>query len=518
MRQYIKTILLISALVVVPILFYSYQQLKSLSEDEKMAEQIYQRQMETVLFSLNQYADDMMSQWARRLGSSEGSIQKNAEKLMLRNEPIQVLSIQKWSGKEDTLFYGDYVKENDSIAWAIKNWRARHDSTLQRLAEYSVAGFQKIQSADGWQDQPYLQGFEVPLTFMLTDQDSSLYNAFLILQTQFWTEQILGAKIQELAIDGLNVAVYGGTEPSLIYASDNYTAGKEYVETALWILPSIQLRIQTAGENYASLVKKRSEDNLVFLLITLAILLVGLFLLYRSTRRTLQLAQLKSDFVSNVSHEIRTPLSLIRMYAETLMLGRVVKEDRQKQYYKVIYHEAGRLTHLVNNILDFSRIEANKKTYHFQKLLPNELIHKILDRYEHTFQEHHVQLHLDLEASSSLIYGDEEALSEVISNLIDNAIKYNDKEITEIGIEGSFLTNKFVLNIADNGPGIPKKEYNKVFERFYRIENALTQQTKGTGMGLSLVKHILTAHKASIQLKQNKPTGLIFEIVFPLIT
>jgi two-component system phosphate regulon sensor histidine kinase PhoR len=347
-----------------------------------------------------------------------------------------------------------------------------------------------------------------------------MYNIFVILQTRYWVDQILGAKIQALAVDELNVAVLSnrlGEAP--ILSSANFNVEKTYTSADLWIFEGLKIAIQSIGENYSELVKERSKNNLLFLIFTLLVLLIGVGIIIRNIQNAMKVAQLKSDFVSNVSHEIRTPLALIKMYAETLMLGRLSSDSRRKEYYEVIYHESGRLTHLVNNILDFSRIEANKMTYDFLALELDKQIEAIFHSYEYTFKEKTVRCHLKLNAAGVMINGDHQALNEAIANLIENAIKYkrDDKEGIEITVTTEMKNKEVLCHITDNGVGISKIEYDKIFDRFYRIESALTQQTKGTGMGLSLVKHIMLAHNGSVTVQSKLNTGSTFSLVFPII-
>ena len=158
----------------------------------------------------------------------------------------------------------------------------------------------------------------------------------------------------------------------------------------------------------------------------MVIVLAGGLLIIRNIRNTFKIAQLKSDFVSNVSHEIRTPVSLIKMYAETLMLGRVKSDEKKQHYYNVMHHESGRLTYLVNNILDFSRIEANRKTYSKEPANLNELVQQVYANYEYTFKEKGVSASLVLAQEEILVELDTTAFDEALSNLVDNAIKYSE--------------------------------------------------------------------------------------------
>jgi len=517
MNRQVKIIIVILGLTIVPLLIYGFLQLKSLSEDEEIAGEIYEKQMETVLFSLNQYADDMVGQWARKMNNQEQSLSLNASDLILRNESIQVLAIHDFSNSADTTLYGDYIEPSIKIEEELGKWMHENDSTIKKLSQYSVAGFQKIQGVEGWQQSAGLNNLQTALTFMVYDADSAMHNIFILLNARLWVEQILGNQMQVLAADELNVAVLNKTDQTLVHSVNNFNPQRYYTTASLWILPNLQLAIQSTGESYQELVKERSSNNLLFLIFTLFVLIVGIIIIIRNIQNALKVAQLKSDFVSNVSHEIRTPLSLIKMYAETLMLNRLSNEERKAQYYKVIYQESGRLTHLVNNILDFSRIEANKKVYNFELIAFNKLVKKIHQSYEHTFSEKQVSCTLSLSPDSAKINADPQAIEEAISNLIENAIKYNKDQKSEININTEVKNGMIVCAVKDSGLGIPKSELDKIFDKFYRVENALTQRTKGTGMGLSLVKHIVDAHEGSIEVQSKVNVGSTFMLSFPIV-
>lgn len=521
MSKGIRTILIILLVIIIPFLIYAFLQVRSLNEDEKMADAIYEKQMETVLFSLNQYADDRMQQWVNRLSSKENSIEKNAANLVLGNESIQLLVVRYIPTKKDSLCYNDYVSGNESTPQQIDKWYEQNDSTLTKLTDYLSAGFQKIQPAQGL---PILEGLnpeQAAMTFMLYGKDSTLFNALFIFDTNYWVESVIGAKMQEISQDDFLMAVIQKQEdvqePSTIYNTGDFNPDKEFTERALWILPNTYLTIQSKGTSYSELIKDRNRTNLAFLFFSILTVLIGIYIIFRNTRKTLKIAQLKSDFVSNVSHEIRTPLSLIRMYAETLMLGRLASEEKKKNYYQVIHRESGRLTYLVNNILDFSRIEANRKTYHMEELDINPLVQKIYDDYAYTFKEKEMECVLTLYSSPIYIKADEQAFEEALSNLIDNAIKYS-PEKGKIHITTYQKNGMGHCQVADQGVGIAQENQERIFEQFFRVEDALTQKTKGTGLGLSLVKHIMQAHNGEIKLVSKARQGSTFTLVFPLTT
>lgn len=519
MNKPVQPVFLILILIVVPFLIYAFLQIRSLEEDEEMANAVYEKQMETVLFSLNQYADDMMSQWVRRLSNAQDPISKNAFDLTLGNESIQMLVLREMATKNDSICVNDYVIKGENAQQVINTWYDQKDSTLRRLTAYLAAGFQKIQPAEEWLPIDGLKTDQTGITAMVYDKDSVLYNALFILEPTYWVEQILGSKMQEIDQDDFRLVVYKQDEdvrpPVFLYQTDSFNIAKSSVRKPLWILPDTYLAIQPKGESYTDIIKSRSRNNLYFLLFSLVTVLVGTLLVIRSIRSTLKIAQLKSDFVSNVSHEIRTPLALIRMYAETLMLGRLSSEEKKKHYYQIIHHESGRLTYLVNNILDFSRIEANRKTYQFEDKELNELVETIHTNFSHYFEENKINCELTLSPNPIPISVDPQAFEEALSNLIENAIKYsNGNDAIEVltYMEGQFAC----CSVKDHGGGISKTAQKHIFDKFYRVEGALTQKTKGTGLGLSLVKHVMESHQGEVTVDSKPGHGSTFTLKFPL--
>ncbi|MEO9965441.1 MAG: HAMP domain-containing sensor histidine kinase [Reichenbachiella sp.] len=521
MNKPIQPVLLILFFIAVPFLIYAFIQVRSLGEDEEMAQAVYEKQMEAVLFSLNQYADDMMSQWIRRLSSDQQPILENGNDLIIGNESIQLLVLRKMVNQEDSVFLNDYVTKDENLEKQIDRWYQKEDSTLRQLTKYLDAGFQKIQAAEDWKASGGLKAGQVAMTAMVYDQDSVLYNSLMVLEPTYWVEQVLGNKMQEIDQDDFRLGVYKWTHdqqsPRYIYQTDTFDIESSSIKKKLWVLPGMYLSIQPKGESYIDIIQERSKNNLYFLLFSLLTVFIGTALVIRNIRSTLKIAQLKSDFVSNVSHEIRTPLALIRMYAETLMLGRVNTEDKKKHYYQIIHHESGRLTYLVNNILDFSRIEANRKTYHFEEKELNEMVESIHLNFAHLFKEKEMECTLSLcsESVSVSVSVDPQAFGEALSNLIENAVKYsNGSKSIEVS---TFVDEGYgCCTVKDYGAGISKAAQKHIFDKFYRVEGALTQKTKGTGLGLSLVKHIMESHQGQVLVDSKPGVGSTFTLKFPL--
>jgi len=244
-------------------------------------------------------------------------------------------------------------------------------------------------------------------------------------------------------------------------------------------------------------------------------LLAGLYLVFTNVRRELHLSRLKSDFVANVSHELKTPLALIRLFAETLELGRVPGEEKARQYYRVINKESQRLTQLINNILDFSRIEAGRKEYRFVPTDVGAVVRDVVEAYRFPIEQQGFKLDLHIEEDLPEVPVDPEALSQALLNLVNNAIKYS-KNDYYLGLDVRRQDDHVVIGVTDHGVGIPRAEQDKIFDKFYRVENTLIHDTKGSGLGLALVRHIMEAHRGRVELTSSPGEGSTFRLILPL--
>jgi signal transduction histidine kinase len=244
-------------------------------------------------------------------------------------------------------------------------------------------------------------------------------------------------------------------------------------------------------------------------------LAAGLYLVYSNVRREVHLARLKSDFVANVSHELKTPLALIRLFAETLELGRVPSEEKAQQYYRVINKESHRLTQLINNILDFSRIEAGRKEY---RLVPTDVarvVRDVIEAYRFQIEQQGFELTVAIDDDLPQVPADEEALGQAVLNLVNNAIKYS-RETRQIRVDVRREGSRVLISVADRGIGIPRGEHKKIFEKFYRGEDSLVHETKGSGLGLALVRHIMEAHGGQVEVESAPAKGSTFTLVLPV--
>jgi signal transduction histidine kinase len=241
----------------------------------------------------------------------------------------------------------------------------------------------------------------------------------------------------------------------------------------------------------------------------------GLLLVYSNVQREMHLSRLKNDFVANVSHELKTPLALIRLFAETLELGRVPGEEKARQYYRVINKESQRLTQLINNILDFSRIEAGRKEYRFAPTDVSRILQEVVDAYRFQIEQQGFTLDVKIAEDLPEVRADKEALSQAVLNLVNNAIKYS-LDDKYLGLELKRENGRVELSVSDRGIGIAQGEQRKIFDKFYRAEDSLVHETKGSGLGLSLVHHIMEAHGGAVEVVSTPGRGSRFTLTLPI--
>jgi signal transduction histidine kinase len=299
-------------------------------------------------------------------------------------------------------------------------------------------------------------------------------------------------------------------------ASAGWTEGKPEVSRNFAdVFPGLTLGIKFQGTSVDALGRSWVRRGFLTLGVLSLLLVGGLVLTYRSVSKEVALARLKSDFVSNVSHELRTPLSLIRLYAETLELGRIKGQTKVEEYYRIIRTESERLTALINNILDFSRIEAGRKEYDFRQTDLAELVRNTLDTYRAQIDEHGFAFEQSIDSSIPPVQVDREAIARSLVNLVNNALKYSDTE-KFLGVKLYRADGVLKLEVVDRGIGIARNEQSKIFEKFYRAGNPLVHNTKGSGLGLSLVRHIAHAHGGEVEVESTPGKGSKFTLTLPL--
>ena len=326
------------------------------------------------------------------------------------------------------------------------------------------------------------------------------------------------------------------SQPAVLLENPGQPTEKRTEFEAMPSHPQFTLRIQLADRS--RLYARQRQLQLIFgSLIALSAFsaLVGFIAAYRSFRRQQELNELKTNFVSSVSHELRAPIASVRLMAENLERGKISGVEKQKEYFRFIVQECRRLSALIENVLDFSRIEQGRKQYEFEPTNLAALTETTVKLMEPYAAEKGVVL--ELKAGSENVKAemdvDGRAIQQALVNLIDNAIKHSAKdEMVLVEIEAaaavydrhsdglndrrSQTAATINLSVSDHGPGIPAAEREKIFERFYRLGSELRRETQGVGIGLSVVKHIVEAHGGRVIVQSDAGKGCRFTIELPV--
>ena len=312
------------------------------------------------------------------------------------------------------------------------------------------------------------------------------------------------------------IMVRTAKSPALLAASSAWDGGKPEVERSFEsVFPGLILGMKLRGTTIASISNHFLRTSFLILGALSLLMAAGMFFTYRNVTRELALAKLKSDFVSNVSHELRTPLALIRLYAETLELGRIATPAKQHEYHEIIRKESERLSSLINNILDFSRIEAGRKEYNFRETDVADLVRSTLESYRYEIEQNGFEFEQKIDDNLPQLRVDREAIARSLLNLVNNAVKYSatEKYLRVCLYRSNGSVN---LEVVDHGIGIPPSEQPKIFEKFYRVGDPLVHNTKGSGLGLSLVRHIVHAHHGDVTVESTPGKGSKFVITLPV--
>ncbi len=266
--------------------------------------------------------------------------------------------------------------------------------------------------------------------------------------------------------------------------------------------------------------EKTKDMRRLLILLSTVIIAVGLAVVWLTVVAERRASRLKSDFIANVSHELKTPLSLIRMFGELVATGRHKGEDTAREYGAIITRESERLAHLIDNVLDFARLERGKASYHFSEGDLAEVVERALDVCRYRLEKEKLKLQTHIDSELPLLRMDENGMTLVTLNLVDNAIKHagqGGKVQVDVTREPGFV----VLGVRDFGPGVPAGEQARIFERFYRAQRTREANVRGSGIGLALVKHIVEAHGGRVTLTSpvpdpaGSPGGALFRVFLP---
>lgn len=492
-----KIFITLLLVVLLPAVFYSVYEISSLNDTEQMVSQMYQRQLDAVLFSVNQYVLDVASSWATQI---ENELPRNRFDRLLQSNP-SIVSV---------------VVADTSLRAMVTLPSARSDhgkklaeqkETIDRLIRYQSVSYRKLEPV-----------VESDSTFIILFAPASSPSQIvgIVVNNDRFINDVIGKKLSDIAQNEFILAVDKRSRGTTVFATAK-TGERQFTQSRqLWIFPDHIVKIRLRGTTIEESAADRFRQNIALILIMDAVVIIGAWFVYRTIKREMELVAMKSDFVSNVSHELRTPLSLIRMFAETLEMKRVPTEKKKQEYYGIILHETERLTRLINNILNFSRMESHTRKYQFTVTSVNDIITSVLSIYAYQLEQMKCTVQRELSATLPPISADEEALAEALHNLIDNAIKYS-RDDKFLRIATWHNAKHIMIEVEDHGIGIPEEHHRKIFDKFYRVSHGLVHSAKGSGLGLAIVQHIVQSHGGSISMKSKPGTGSIFTIVLPIV-
>jgi signal transduction histidine kinase len=522
------------------LIYVNFRHLKSIERD-KNVEAIIHRDFQYVLAAsekrINQKAYTMAEEIRNAFPSPDnGTEPEKTGKLdeILSKNPW-VAHVFLYDHGKDLIFRSQpaqmtdkaFCSEHDIMAETFRGWFSMEDKVL-------VDGMHKKNRPFYWYTRPSKRGdTEMYFTtaFFVLPQVSidRVVMGGVVLDPDYMKQTFFPGMLDELTTENpteekgerLAMMIYpadddGGHEDKPLVASSGWSKGKPEVSRKLDdVFRGLGLGIKFQGTS-ADAIGRRWVMQSFLILGALSVLMIGgLVLTYRSVSKEMALAHLKSDFVSNVSHELRTPLALIRLYAETLELGRITTPEKKEEYYRIIRKESERLTALINNILDFSRIEAGRKEYDFRETDIAELVRNTLDSYRYQIEQQGFAFEQNIDASIPAVRVDREAIARALVNLVNNALKYS-AEDKFLGVKLYRANDSLKLEVVDRGIGITRREQSKIFEKFYRTGDPLVHNTKGSGLGLSLVRHITRAHGGEVEVESSPGKGSKFILTLPL--
>jgi signal transduction histidine kinase len=276
-----------------------------------------------------------------------------------------------------------------------------------------------------------------------------------------------------------------------------------------------RVRTGYAGQTIPEIVEARARPQRAMMAMLACVMALGVFVVVRAAAREVRLAELKSNFVSSVSHDLKTPLALIQLFAETLELGRLKSTERAQEYYRIINSEARKLTRLINNLLDFSRIEAGLRRYQVEPVDLGAVTTRVLESLDSQFR--HQQFTITSRVAPNLppVLIDAEAAGQAIENLLSNAMKYSPED-RHILVEVDSADGYGRVRVTDRGIGIPPRLQRRIFRKFYRIQTDAGSGAQGTGLGLAIVDHIMRALGGFVRVDSEPGRGSTFTLNFPL--
>ncbi|MEO1450458.1 MAG: ATP-binding protein, partial [Bacteroidota bacterium] len=499
----------LTLIFVLPIILYSIYAVRKLNREDSMLQGIYERQLEAVLFSVNQYADDLSRSWITEL-----------EPRLRRGNDSLLYDFLDQTPSVEAILFGPaplprarvVLPEGQDSLWTL--YQTALDAALEdtlrtrQLQEYLKKGFQRLEPSRIGDKNAQ----QVLLLMAREPQGHPASFVGLVVDVQALVNELLAPKLLQIAREDFVLAVQAPERQNILFSTQSLDSVGIQSWSEVWILPKYRLGIAQQGQTLENLVQDRFANDLLVLLLIAIVLILGVLWVFRNLSREVQLAQHKAEFVANVSHEIRTPLALISMFAETLEMGRATTEKKKQEYYHQISRETQRLTTMVDKILNFSRMEGGQHQFQKESTHLNLVVENVMDTYRFHLQQKGVTCETDLQDELPWLQGDQSAITEALINLLDNGIKYGGDWLC---IRTGKSEKQVWMEVEDKGPGISDDDQKRIFEKFYRVSAEGNFPVRGTGLGLSLVSHIMEAHDGEVELESKVGKGSRFRLIFP---
>ncbi len=329
------------------------------------------------------------------------------------------------------------------------------------------------------------------------------------------TNLLKGVLLEPGSWRGFGIALLDPTSEVVFASTPAVPSDRVVSRVNLNVLPGWRIAAYPQDGTIDDAARQDVVDYSVLLATAFLAVVAGLILATRTMSREVALARTRSDFVSNVSHELKTPLALIRMFAENLRAG-WVPEAKRSEYYEVMLGESERLSGVIDNVLDFSRMESGRREFHFRSTDVTALISGILERYRYSFETAGIELAAALPQYAVVADVDRDGLAQVLVNLLSNAAKYIGDGTKKVTVTLTDDGSDFAVTVRDTGVGMSTDSMEEIFAPFTRIDDPKVHSVAGSGIGLTIVRHIVDAHRGRVDVESQLHEGSTFRVRVPL--
>jgi signal transduction histidine kinase len=538
----IRLMLTLGLAVVLPaaaLIYINFSQLRAFQRDKVLEAAVHRDFQEMLAITekkMNKKAITMIEEVRNEFPSPDTDVQEKEKKLDL------ILAKSPWLSHVFLFDEKTLVFRSQPQQMGDKYFKAEHDKLIETFHGWFSSEAKGMVESINKRNRPMFytaptrradgEGYMASALFVLPQLSKdrmvlggATFDPGYLRKTFFpgMLEELVNQKIIEQGGNPLAMMVYPVDmemthDIKPLAASSGWGEGKPEVTRKFEdVFRGLALGIKYQGISVEALGQTWVHRSFLILGCLSLLIIGGLVLTKHIVSKEMALARLKSDFVSNVSHELRTPLALIRLYAETLELGRITTQEKKDHYYCIIRKESERLTALINNILDFSRIEAGRREYEFRNTDIAELVRNTLESYRYQIEQQGFAFEESIDTNLPAVPLDREAIARALVNLVNNALKYSSDE-KFLGVKLYRDNGVVKLEVADHGIGIARRDQSKIFEKFFRAGDPLVHNTKGSGLGLSLVRHITQAHGGDIAVESTPGRGSKFIMSLPLVS